>query len=526
MQTSSMVLLIQIAVMSDVHRRFPSPWLVAVACGLLAGIALPPLGWPPLLWLALAGLWSLTALPPKRAWAIGGRGFAWGTAAVALSHRWLLALHPLDWIGVPGPLSLPLCLLLLALISALGGSLVALWLWLATRLDPRRWTTALLLALLWGLGETLLAKGPLFWLGLGAVALPGDPALAGLAALGGSALVGAVQLLMGWLLWRGLAAGAGGRQRWLAAAAALVLISHGAGALALSAQPLQSPALASERVLVLQTAIPTREKLLPSQRLVLQRRLWAALAQGQHQAANLVVLPEGALGIEPQLDQPAPLELIGGGFRWHEQGDRLEQRSSLLRFQPGETSPSGWLDKHRLVPLGEWVPLAGLVRWAGLSAVGGVEPGPASRLLARPAGPVAGMICYELADGAALAQAVRTGALWLLASANLDPYPAQLQRQFVALAQLRAIETGRWLVSAANTGPSMLINPRGQVVSQLPPSVAATAQFVVMPLRQWTPYVRWGDTPLLLLALALAVLRALRPQPNRPLLDSNQRPAA
>ena len=81
-----------------------------------------------------------------------------------------------------------------------------------------------------------------------------------------------------------------------------------------------------------------------------------------------------------------------------------------------------------------FLPFAGLARWSGLSAVGGVEPGPPSRLLRRPGGAVAGAICYELADGQALAAAVRQGAGWLLASANLDPYPLQLQGQYAALA--------------------------------------------------------------------------------------------
>jgi apolipoprotein N-acyltransferase len=122
--------------------------------------------------------------------------------AVLISHRWLLALHPLDWIGVPLPLSLPLCGLLLGICAAAGGLLVALWVLLARRLDARRLSSAVLLCGGWGLGEVLLAKGPLFWLGLGVSALPRDRALAGLAAVGGSGLVAAVQLGIGWCLWR------------------------------------------------------------------------------------------------------------------------------------------------------------------------------------------------------------------------------------------------------------------------------------------------------------------------------------
>ena len=134
--------------------------------------------------------------------------------------------------------------------------------------------------------------------------------------------------------------------------------------------------------------------------------------------------------------------------------------------------------------------------------------------LPRPAGALAAAICYELSDGAALAAAVRDGATWLLASANLDPYPQQLQRQFTALAQLRAIETGRWLVSAANTGPSLLISPRGEVQAQLPLGVAGTALYSVPMLSSLTPYDRYGELQLLLLAMAALAWRWARRTPR------------
>jgi apolipoprotein N-acyltransferase len=488
--------------------------ILSAGAGALAGVALPPWGWPPLLLLALVQLWAVAGSAALRPWPRAWAGWLWGASGVAVSHRWLLALHPLDWIGVPGPLSLPLCLALLAAISALAGVLVALWVLLARWLDPMRPSSALLLALLWGLAETLLARGPLFWIGLGAAALPGDRPLAALAALGGSGLLAALQLGLAWLLWRALLGPR--RRRWLGIALALALLSHAGGALVLASTPLAPPAStglapSSERVLVLQPAIPTRQKFLPEQRLRLRRSLRMAQEQAQQQGASLLLLPEGALGLEPVLDAPAPQELIGGGFRWQTNRLELEQRSSLLRFETGALQPSSHLDKHRLVPLGEWVPLASLVRWSGLSAVGGVEPGAPSRLLPRPAprSPLAAAICYELANGSALAQASRSGALWLLASANLDPYPVQLQQQFAALAQLRALETGRWLVSAANTGPSLLVSPRGEVVAGLPPERLATGVFTVTPLRRLTPYDRWGDQPLLLLTVVSLVLRVL-----------------
>lgn len=494
--------------------------LTALGAGLLAGVALPPLGFPPLLWLALVPLWAVPHGHRPRPYLLG---FLWGLGAVLASHRWLLWLHPLDWVGVPGPLSLPLVSGLWIALGLLGGVLVGLWRWLLGRLGVERFSTALIGALLWGLGETLLAKGPLFWIGLGGSALPGDPALAGLAALGGSALVGSAQLLIAWALARVVLGREGSARRRWALLVALVLTLHLAGALALAASGAETfapaggaaggataaGALPSLRLLVLQPAIPTREKFRVSQ----QQRLLDLLAMAQNEAAqrraDALLLPEGALPPGEPLPLPAGSVVLGGGFRYA--GAQL--RSSLLRFSPGERLPEHWVDKHRLVPLGEWVPFAGWWRWAGLSAVGGVTPGSASRLLAAegtsPVGAVGVAICYELSDGAALADAVRGGAGWLLASANLDPYPAQLQEQFVALARLRAIETGRWLVSSANTGPSLVVDAQGRVRSRLAPGRARSGVMELQPRQAFTAYDRWGDAPLLLLLAGALLLRPL-----------------
>ena len=92
-------------------------WIGAGAAGLLAGLALPPWGCPPLLWLALVPVWALGPGPAA----------LWGGAAVLVSHRWLLWLHPLDWVGVPLPLSLPLCLVLWLSLGVVAAALVGGW---------------------------------------------------------------------------------------------------------------------------------------------------------------------------------------------------------------------------------------------------------------------------------------------------------------------------------------------------------------------------------------------------------------
>lgn len=450
-----------------------SLWLAPLAGG-LAGLALPPLGWPWLLWIALVPLWRLS-------W----RGGAlWGAAAVLVSHRWLLALHPLDWLGVPALLSAPLVVTLWLICGGAAALLVGLWCALVQRAGPARLSTAFTAAWLWALVELLLAKGPLFWIGLGVAPLPGDRWLAGLAWFGGAPLLAAVQLLISWLLWR---------LRWRALLLVLV-VAHGLGAAALAAVPTAGLAGDELSVVVAQPNLPTREKFSAQQQQRQRQLLIRAMAVAEQQEADAVVLPEGALPLGQALP-PMPVPLLSGGFRRQE----LEERSSVLWFPSGSTRPQQWIDKQRLVPLGEWVP-GGL---AGLSAVGGVSPGEAPRLLELPPplGPVAVAICYELSDGLGLNQAVRDGASWLLTIANLDPYPLALQQQFMALSQLRAIETSRWLLSSANTGPSALISPRGELQQQLLANQEALGLMQFPVLRGESLWTRLGLWPQLLLWL-------------------------
>lgn len=471
-------------------------WIGAAGAGLLAGWALPPWGCPPLLWLALVPLWALGPGPAA----------LWGGVAVLVSHRWLLWLHPLDWVGVPLPLSLPLCLLLWASLAVVAAALVGGWRLLVEVLGPERLSSAVLAAALWGLAEVLLAKGPLFWIGLGSAALPGDRALAGLAQWIGAGGLAAVQLVLSWWLWRWLAAWGAERRgagRSAAAWVLVVLVLHAWGWRLLQLPGPAMAAASSLNVLVLQPAIPTREKFSWSQQQALLRRLAGAQLQAEQQGADLLVLPEGALAAGQTLPHAAQVEVLSGGFRDVDGG----LRSAVLRFEPGEQEAVQAIDKHRLVPLGEWIPGASWLNTAGLSAVGGVSFGEPSRLLPRPTGAVGVAICYEIADGASLAAAARDGAGWLLASANLDPYPPLLQGQFAALSQLRAIETGRWLVSAANTGPSLLVDPSGAVRQRLLDPTAGTLPVQLQVRDRLTGYSRTGEAPLLLLAAAAAATR-------------------
>ena len=472
-------------------------FVLSVFAGALAGFSVAPWGMPPLLWLTLVPLWEVVSRRYIAQGLIPAAG--WGGAALLTSHIWLLWLHPLDWVGVSSALSGPLTILLWLLVGGGGALAVSLWWWLARFYPLPRFHGALTMALLWGCGEVLLARGPLFWLGLSTVVAIHDRALAGLGSLVGPGGLAAVQVLVGWWLWRCWKTPSCQRSRWWAGGTTVVIALHGIGFLSLA--DIQGPSIPMG---VLQPVIPTRQKFTWPAMVMLERRLTLAMNRAARKGAPWLLLPEGTLA----LDQSPPIVdgvgLVAGGFRRQQKG----LRNSLLVYPAGARDPAMALDKHRLVLLGEWLPWSGLLDNAGLSAVGSLQPGPAARLLAGlPLPWRAGVaICYEISQAHALADATHTGAQLLLAVANLDPYPTLLHQQFLALAQQRAIETGRWLVVASNTGPTALINSRGQITAQLDPAVVASTVWNV-PLRtELTLYSRTGDWPLMMSGLLLALI--------------------
>ena len=429
--------------------------------GVLAGAA-PAFAGPLFMLPALALLWSVAMRPRVAA--------LWGLLAVLISHRWLLALHPLTWMGIPAALSLPIALTVWLICGGAAALLLLLWSGLARWLfspEARLWPPVgvVLLTLLWAGSELLLEGSPLFWIGLSSSVLPLDRPLAGLARWLGSGGLAVLQLGWGWGLWQ---VGRRGGQGWSLWVVSLVLV-HVFGAQLLAA-PESRVGL---RLGVWQPAIPTREKFSSERQRQFSQQLAAALQQAESLGVEALVTPEGTLPSHwiPPVDG-IPLPLLTGGFRWV----RGQQRSSLLLAVPEQPGPQPLLDKHRLVPLGEWLPPLPPGFTQGLSAVGGLEAGPPSRLTGTGFGPVGVAICYELSNGRALAAATAGGAEWLLTIANLDPYPELLQRQFLALAQLRAIENGRDLLSVGNTGPTALVRADGTVQRLLPSGVEGVAE--------------------------------------------------
>ncbi|MFQ5768620.1 MAG: apolipoprotein N-acyltransferase, partial [Acidobacteriota bacterium] len=160
-------------------------------------------------------------------------------------------------------------------------------------------------------------------------------------------------------------------------------------------------------------------------------------------------------------------------------------------------------DKVRLVPFGERVPFPSILFFIKplVEAVGSFVPGkdlrPLGLRLPPPAGqawppPVGVVICYELAYPGLVAAEVRGGATFLATITN-DAWfgESSAPYQHFAMAAVRAVETRRWLLRAANTGISGLISPRGEVVASTSLFQSALVEGRIIPHHDLTLAVRW-----------------------------------
>ena len=132
-------------------------------------------------------------------------------------------------------------------------------------------------------------------------------------------------------------------------------------------------------------------------------------------------------------------------------------------------SPDGQLgdryDKVLLVPFGEYVPLRSLIEnFSDELPARDVRPGDGPAVLDTELGTLGVSISWEIFFDHRARDAIRNGGLVLLNPTNGSSYWLSIvQTQQVASSRLRAIETDRWVVQAAPTGFSAVIDPTGEV---------------------------------------------------------------
>ncbi|MNF84410.1 Apolipoprotein N-acyltransferase [compost metagenome] len=163
--------------------------------------------------------------------------------------------------------------------------------------------------------------------------------------------------------------------------------------------------------------------------------------------------------------------------------------------------------KQKLVPFGEYVPLQDMLR--GVIAffdlpMSDFARGPADQALLQAKGyQIAPYICYEVVyPEFAASLAARSDILLTISNdtwfgTSIGPL------QHLQMAQMRALEAGRWMIRATNNGVTGLIDPFGRITAQIPQFERGILYGEVVPMQQLTPYLQWRSWPLLIVCTLL-----------------------
>ena len=483
----------------------PTRLITATVAGALTVVGFAPLDFAPMPVIALTALfllWSRAGSPREAAL----QGFLFGLACFLAGVSWVyVSLHDFGMMAAPvAAVATLLFCAYLALFPAAAGYAQAKF-----HADP---AVTLLLAApaLWTLSEWL--RGWLFsgfpWLAIGYS--QSDSPLAGFAPLAGLHAVTLAAALTAGLVAYVLSSTGLKRLASIAGIASLLLSGW-----LLRYPEWTRPQGTPIPVALIQGNIPQSLKFDPGryeETLNTYRRLIGGID------ARLIVLPETAIPRFLDLVDPAYLEslerlasaasadlLIGAPLR-----DRSgAYYNSMVTL--GVSPPQAYRKTH-LVPFGEFIPPAfgwvldllhiplsdfsrGRPDQKPLQLAGGIK--------------VAVNICYEDAFGEEIAVQLPEANMLVNAS-NVAWFGNSLApAQHLQISRMRAIETGRPMLRATNTGVTAIIDDRGIVVSQLPQFTEGILRGLTQPMSGTTPYVKFGDDPAIIVILAMLAASAL-----------------
>lgn len=491
--------------------RAPLPvnWLACLGAALLGAfctLGFAPFAVSPAPTFSLAALCLLwqRANSPRQAALFG---FAWGCGCFLSGVSWVyVSLSEFGGMAMPlAALATLLFCLYLALFPALAGALFVRWRHAAM-------PAAGLFAALWTLAEWL--RGSLFtgfpWLAVGYSQTPPSP-LTGWAPVLGVYGISFIVALLAGLLARLCVSGWRRPLPWLT-----IVLLLGSGAL-LQRMPWTTPVGQPLKVALLQGNIPQSLKWDP-RRLDLSVTTYLRLAQ-EH-PADLTVLPETAIplffddiprDILRALTRHGPA-LLGVAIRatdgGYANGAVLLTPTFTRAGRADNAERPGAYAKRHLVPFGEYAP-PGFAWFFQLVSIpltdfsAGPRQQPPLTIGDQRLAP---NICYEDIFGEELLAALPTATLLVNLSNTAWFGDSLAQPQHLQIARLRALETGRPMLRATNTGMTALIAPDGTVQAVLPPFTTAALIVSVQGHRGLTPYARWGNTLILLLCLTAGFL--------------------
>ncbi|MFH1737131.1 MAG: apolipoprotein N-acyltransferase [Actinomycetota bacterium] len=466
----------------------------------------PDQGW--LVFFALTPLLFITYVEPP------GRSFLYGWLAGSVFFGGVCY-----WVAIYGALSFIIMALTFGLFVAAFAGLVS---FLAVRLRPV--SRLLTIPALWIALEAVRSEGGLFSYPFGGLgyALHGLKPALGVASLGGVYLVSYVIVLAnaGFAeVVRAVKEKEKNKALRFGAAAAVILVIAAAAGLGASTRRDGSDE-SRFTVAIIQASIPQDEKWLVSKRAEIMDSYEKLVRHAARGSPDLIVLPEAALPAYVTDSSPLVRRLAG----WARETD-IPILAGVPLMEDGRAINTATLyDRHgrkigryaKMIPalFGEYVPFRPLSEavYPRLADIGDITPGSEQTVFSADLGgdgPVdfGTLICSEslyerlmngLAEKNVTAVFVLTNDAWFYSTAEAE--------QHFNMTKMRAAETGKPVVQAANTGISGFIDSYGETAGTIRLNRVGTIQNTVTGNRRRTIYTRFGRFLPIIIVLVTAIL--------------------
>ncbi len=298
---------------------------------------------------------------------------------------------------------------------------------------------------------------------------------------------------------------------------AVILLLIWGGGMYLKKIDWTSPVGDSIQVTLIQGNVSQDQKWLPQNRINTMLNYQAMTKR--HWDSDVIIWPETAI--------PAFRDQVQDFFLTPLNQDAIDHHSDLIVSMPARDLQTnehfnmvltlgknpGEYKKNHLLPFGEYLPLqpvSGFVLDILKIHLGNFSAGGDNQPLMKAGGyPFVTSICYEDAFSSVFIPFLPKAAYFVNVTNDawfghsIEPY------QHLQIARMRALEAGRYLLRATNTGVTAVIDSKGGVIKEAPLFVRTSITQSIVPMGGLTPYAWLGEQTVVIVILVVFILLAI-----------------